>query len=102
MDINNNIEKLLIERIEMQDKLINRQIDIIESHTKSLQKINDSKDVVIRFVILVSSISLVLILSVFIISYFVSPSGWDNTLKVENKTTTTNENINKNITKGDE
>lgn len=90
-----NLEDIIIERFVAQDEFIDKQHELLKEYNKILIETNTAKDGLVRFVLVTTAISLVLILSIFIVSYFCSPSGWNNETKVENRTTT--ENVNKNI-----
>lgn len=90
-----NLEDIIIERFVAQDEFIDKQHELLKEYNKILIETNTAKDGLVRFVLVTTAISLVLILSIFIVSYFCSPSGWNNETKVENRTTT--ENVNRNI-----
>lgn len=92
---NRNLEGILTDRFTAQDNFIEKQQEILKDYNKTLQQLNETKDSIVKFTLVITSITLVLILSIFIVSYFCSPAGWNNETKVENKTTT--ENVNKNI-----
>lgn len=92
---NRNLEDIIMERFVAQDEFIDKQHELLKEYNKILIETNTAKDGLVRFVLVTTAISLVLILSIFIVSYFCSPSGWNNETKVENRTTT--ENVNRNI-----
>lgn len=90
-----NLEDIIMERFVAQDEFIDKQHELLKEYNKILIETNTAKDGLVKFVLTTTAISLVLILSIFIVSYFCSPSGWNNETKVENRTTT--ENVNRNI-----
>lgn len=90
-----NLEDIIMERFVAQDEFINKQHDILKDYNEILKETNREKDGLVKFVLTTTAVSLILILSVFFVSYFCCSSGWDNETKVENKTIT--ENVNKNI-----
>lgn len=92
---NKNLESIILDRFVAQDEFIDKQHELLKEYNKILIETNTAKDGLVRFVLVTTAISLVLILSIFIVSYFCSPSGWNNETKVENRTTT--ENVNRNI-----
>lgn len=92
---NRNLEEILTDRFTAQDNFIEKQQEILKDYNKTLLQLNETKDSIVRFTLVITSITLVFILSIFIVSYFCSPTGWNNETKVENKTTT--ENVNRNI-----